>query len=151
MSKITVIRKNPGALGKILARYVEVSKKELAEGWTDEQDPESVTIAAINYFGTDTIPARDALGPASQTTAKGASEVTVKVARAANRDQDAVSELTPLENRAASDMKRAVREFNDPGNADSTIKKKGYDDPLIGDGGGRILDSAGAKLRGRRD
>ena len=97
MRKITVTRKNPGALGKILARYAKIEGKEVAEGWTDEQDPESVTIAAINYFGTDTIPARDALGPGSQKTAESASDVTVKAARSANRDKDGARELTELE------------------------------------------------------
>ena len=150
MSKLTVTRKNPGALDAIRAQYVKVSRRELAEGWLDDQDPETVTIAAINYFGTDTIPARDALGPGSRKTAESASEITVKVARAANRDQDAVSELTPLENRAATDLKTAVRELSTPANAESTVKQKGFDNPLIGVGGGRILDSAGAKLRDRR-
>jgi hypothetical protein len=31
----------------------------------------------------------------------------------------------------AADMRKAVRDFHDPRNADSTIKAKGFDDPLI--------------------
>ena len=43
-------------------------------------------------------------------------------------------------------------ELTDPPNAESTIRSKGRDAPLKGAlADGRIVDSAGAKLRDRRD
>jgi hypothetical protein len=152
VSKVTFKRKNPGAIDAIKKAYARLAALEVAQGWTDEQDPNDVTVAAINYFGAPAanIPPRDALTPASERTRRAAGRVTAAAGRKANSGKVAAEDLQPLADGAGAILREEIRAFNDPPNAESTIKKKGFDNPLIGKGGGRILDSAGAVVRDRR-
>ena len=151
--KSTLTRKNPGATARINAQFLALARLEVAQGWTDQQDPDDVTIAAINYFGSEDgahPPPRDALAPAVETTKDAAIRAGIAAGRSANRGALDKSGLETLAKDAGENLKSEIRAFDSPGNARSTIAAKGFNNPLIGVGGGRILDSAGAILRDRR-
>jgi hypothetical protein len=153
VTKITTTRKNADANVRIRTAYARLAALEVAQGWTDDQDPEDVTVAAINYFGAPAanIPPRDALTPAVQKTRRSVRNVTERAGRAANRGEFGPEDLQPLADGAKANLRIEIRAFSDPANAPATIKKKGRDDPLIGaDGAGRILNSAGAVVRKKR-
>jgi len=152
--KSTLTRKNPGAAARISAQFLALARLEVAQGWTDQQDPDDVTIAAINYFGSGDgahPPPRDTLSPAGEKTKDAATRAGVAAGRSANRGSLDRSALETLANDAGENLKSEIRAFDSPGNARSTVAAKGFDNPLIGVGGGRILDSAGGVVRARED
>jgi len=134
-----------------MRRFEIVEGREVVWGWLEGgSDPTAPTIAAINTFGAPSknIPARDTVTPTVQIVAGAVSEMAVAAGRdiAAGRDPSGLLEGLALVIEA--EHREQIRAFNSPGNAPSTIAKKGRDDPLIGaDGAGRILKGASAEVR----
>jgi hypothetical protein len=143
---VTIRSKNPGAAKALLRRFASLTGAEVAVGWLED-----ATIPAINYFGAPAanIPPRDAVAPTVREIAPAVTEIAIAAGQTANNGRDPVPLLEGLALVAGAELKQQIRAFNDPRNADATIDKKGFDDPLIGVGGGRILDGATAVARPR--
>jgi hypothetical protein len=114
---------------------------------------ETVQIAAINTFGAPAanIPPRDALTPMIQAEKAAIRSALGHAAKAALHGRDPASYLEGLAALLEQRAKSAIEGFADPRNADSTIKGKGFDDPLIGKGpdGGRLLAQVAALVSKR--
>ena len=149
-TKLTV--KYPGANRDILAQFAQLEVEELAMGWFADGG-DAATIATYNHFGSPAanIPPRDAVTPATQAASNAVQDAAVDAGRSAARGRDPRGDLDGAVITLQDELKRAVREFSNPPNARSTIRGKGFDDPLIGAGsdGGRILRWAGARRRRR--
>jgi hypothetical protein len=146
MTAITLRSKNPGAAKALMRNFASLTGAEVAMGWLED-----ATIPAINYFGAPAanIPIRDAVAPAVEAIAPAVLEIGIAAGQTANNGRDPLPLLDGLAIVAAEELKEQVRAFDDPPNAPSTVAKKGFDDPLIGVGGGRILDGATAVARPR--
>jgi hypothetical protein len=145
-ASVTIRSKNPGAAREIMRKFQGLMGAEVAMGWIGD-----ATIPAINYFGAPAanIPPRDAVSPTVQEIAPAVTEIAIAAGRTANNGRDPVPLLDGLAIVAEAELKEQIRAFDDPMNAPATIDKKGFDDPLIGVGGGRILDGATAVVRAR--
>ncbi len=102
---------------------------------------ETVKIAIYNALGTDTIPARPTLEPTMNRTADLIRTENKAIVRIVNRGADPVPLMDRLASRLEDAIVAVIVELQDPPNAQSTIDKKGFDDPLIGAGseGGRLV------------
>ena len=150
----TTSRRNPGKLRAIVRRAAEYGRTSVRVGWSEETgaSPEPATIALYNMLGTDTIPARPVLEPlfaAEKNTIRG---LSTKAANRVSRGLDPAPVFDSLAATLETQGKATIRDLKDPRNADSTIAKKGFDDPLVGAGGdgGRLLAEFGARVVKRR-
>ena len=127
----------------IEARAKQVARNTIRTGWSTEMDAssETVKIAIYNALGTDTIPARPTLEPTMNRTADLIRAENKAIVRIVNRGADPVPLMDRLASRLEDAVVAVIVELQDPPNAQSTIDKKGFDDPLIGAGseGGRLV------------
>lgn len=156
----TTKRVNPGKLKAIVRRAATIGRTSVRVGWSPEikASPETATIALYNTLGTeggpgdgdDGIPPRPVLAPllaAEKNTIRG---LNSKAVRLANRGKDPTPALESLARTLETQGKAFIEQLSDPPNAESTVKKKGFNDPLIGEGGGRLLNEFGAAVVKRR-
>lgn len=121
-------------------------------GWSVEikATPETVEIAEIQVLGSPAanIPPRDPITPAVRGNANTIRGFTSKAVKAANRGEDPTKVLEAMANFLDRAVTQSVRSLSEPGNAPSTIAKKGFDNPLVGAGGdgGRLVAEVGAKV-----
>lgn len=124
---------------------------EIAVGWLENPGDDTPTIAAINYFGAPSknIPPRDAITPTIQAVDAAVREVTISVAQRINQGGQVDGLLEGLALVIEAELKHQIAELKTPPNAQATIDKKGFDDPLIGAGAdsGRIYANATAAVR----
>ena len=127
----------------IEARAKQVARNTIRTGWSTEMDAssETVKIAIYNALGTDTIPARPTLEPTMNRTIDLIRAENKAIVRIVNRGADPVPLMDRLASRLEDAVVAVIVELQDPPNAQSTIDKKGFDDPLIGAGseGGRLV------------
>lgn len=99
-------------------------------GW---DDPEVATIAAINADGSEDgrLPARPALANAVELLATHVKVHGLKASRAAARGRDPTPALNALAQAAEETLRQAIDDIGPP-NADSTVRRKGFNDPLRG-------------------
>ena len=154
MAKSTVTRRNPNALTATRRNIAELGKYRVQVGWSEAMgaDPETVTIAAYNVLGADLanggrIPARDVLTPVVTDSLQSVRVTNAAAVRAANRGDDPLPLLERMAERLETRLKQSIDDAQ-PGNADSTIAQKKFDDPLIGAGSdrGRIYAQAAARV-----
>ena len=91
-----------------------------------------VDVAMWNEFGTDTIPARPALRTAlkkiAPTLAKIGTEQAKQMLAGKLRFDHATRRLAKL---LAGAMQESIEKWRRPPNAESTVARKGFNDPLI--------------------
>lgn len=126
-----------------IARIASLDRVEVTIGIQGEiaQGPagsvtELVTIAAANEFGTDTIPPRPFLRTSLSQKGRKWSRGMRAAASAKARGDDAAAAQTlrDLGIVAVSDVQTTILEYGWTPNADSTIARKGSDQPLVDDG-----------------
>jgi hypothetical protein len=146
VGEVSVLRRGRGLLEAASAGALEV-----AIGWPDPEDAEVARInEAGDREGRGRPPARPTLGPMLEE--EGATLIRIhsrRALRAAARGRDVRGALEAL----AWALEYALRVRIDragPGNAPSTIRRKGFDDPLRGSGRDRIFMGARALVRRRR-
>lgn len=135
------ISKNLGTAKAVEAGYL---------GGTTEDGRSLPMIAAIQEYGTTqagknhsvTIPPH----PFMRTTAAEKQNVWCKSLAQSleNNDCNAQKALAEVGEIMVGDIEMAVRDWTDPPNAPSTIKKKGFNDPLVDEGD--LLDGADYRL-----
>ena len=149
MAKSTTTRRNPNWLTATRRNVAELGQYRVQVGWSDKMgaDPETVTIAAYNVLGTDTIPARDVLTPTLTESLASVRNTNAAAVRAANRGADPLPLLEAMAARLEQRLKDNI-DAATPENADSTADAKGLNDPLIGAGSdkGRIFAQAAARV-----
>lgn len=142
-------RRNPNILTATRRNLAELGKYRVQVGWSEKMgaDPETVTIAAYNILGTDTIPARDVLTPVLAESVASVRTTNAAAMRAANRGADPLPLLEKMAERLEARLKQSIEDA-EPANAESTADAKGFNDPLIGAGSdrGRIYDQAAARV-----
>lgn len=142
-------RRNPNILTATRRNLAELGKYRVQVGWSEKMgaDPETVTIAAYNILGTDTIPARDVLTPVLAESVASVRTTNAAAMRAANRGADPLPLLERMAERLEARLKQSIEDA-EPANAESTADAKGFNDPLIGAGSdrGRIYDQAAARV-----
>ena len=95
-------------------------------------DGESVAqVAYWNEYGTATIPARPFF---RNTIAEKQGEWADKAAELLKQSDDTSHALALIGEGVKGDIVEAIQNFSDPPNADSTVKRKGFDKPLIDTG-----------------
>ena len=146
---------NPNPLAATRRIVAELGRIRVRVGWAQDMgaDPKTVQIAAINMLGAPAanIPARDALTPMIRAEKLTIRSALGHAAKAALRGRDPTVYLEGLAAHLEQRAKSAIEAFSDPPNAVSTIKGKGFDDPLIGKGpnGGRLLAQVAARVSKR--
>lgn len=151
----TVKRRNPNALMATRRIAASIGSLRVRVGWAVDMgaDPKTVAIAAINTLGAPSvsIPPRDALTPVLAAMQDRIREANIAAVQAANRGEDVEYHLELLAADLEAALKQSVEAFNNPGNADSTIESKGFDDALVGAGpdGGRLVAEAAAQVSKR--
>lgn len=143
-------RRNPNWLTATRRNVAELGQYRVQVGWSVNMgaDPETVTIAAYNVLGTDTIPARDVLTPTLTESVASVRNTNSAAVRAANRGADPLPLLETMAARLEARLKDNV-DAATPENAPSTVASKGgLNDPLIGVGSdkGRIYAQAAARV-----
>ena len=150
-----VTHTNPNPLTATRRIVAELGSLRVRVGWAVDMgaDPETVQIAAINKLGAPAanIPARDAITPMIAQQKLVIRSALGHAAKAALRGRDPEPYLETLAATLELEAKRAIEAFSSPANAPSTIKGKGFDDPLIGKGadGGRLLAQVAARVSKR--
>ena len=151
MAKSTTSRRNPNALAATRRNVAEIGQYRVQVGWSVAMgaDEETVGVAAINMLGAPSanIPARDVLTPTIEESVQSVRVTNAAAVRAANRGADPLPLLESMAVRLETRLKDNIDKAQ-PGNADSTIAGKGFDDPLIGAGSdrGRIYAQAAARV-----
>lgn len=145
---------NPNLLAATRKIAVELGKYRVRVGWSVDMgaDPETVKIAAINTLGAPAanIPARDALTPMMASERNRINAYLGNAVKAQMRGKDPKPILETLAEYLTDAAKQAVADFSDPPNAESTIARKGFNNPLIGpDDGGRLLREVRAMVAER--
>lgn len=97
---------------------------------------EKIAIRAIaNEYGTDTIPERPFMRKAFDENRENLMALERKLFSDVLRGRISASEcLRRIGEAQAECIKKSIRDFDNPPNADSTIEQKGKDDPLIDTG-----------------
>jgi hypothetical protein len=88
-------------------------------------------IAAKNVYGTQYIPKRDFFADAKDKLIETLKEKTIQYVHSVNQkrtDRSLVDEIGIL---GVDILKESIINFSFPPNAPSTIKKKGFNDPLV--------------------
>ena len=151
MAKSSTSRRNPNALTATRRNVAAIGQYRVQVGWSVAMgaDEETVGIAAINMLGAPSanIPARDVLTPTIEESVQSVRVTNAAAVRAANRGADPLPLLETMAARLEQRLKDNIDKAT-PGNADSTIAGKGFDDPLIGAGSdrGRIYAQAAARV-----
>lgn len=112
------------------------------EGSTAGKDGKSAAeIAAYNEYGTETIPMR----PFMLVTVRREQWRWGKLLGPAlkNANFDGQQALEIIGQQIKGDIQETMREWDNPDNAPSTIKKKGFDDPLVDTG--KLIDAVAFK------
>ena len=95
-------------------------------------DGESVAqVAYWNEYGTATIPARPFF---RNTIAEKQGEWADKAAELLKQSDDTNHALALIGEGVKGDIVEAIQNFAEPPNADSTVKRKGFDKPLVDTG-----------------
>lgn len=84
------------------------------------------SVAAANEFGTDKIPAR----PFFRSTIANNRDVLPRMIAALLERHDVETVLRLIGEHMSDELKQSVMTWSDPPNAESTVKKKGYNAPL---------------------
>jgi len=148
-------RKNPNALTATRRNALELGRFRVRVGWAEDMgaDPETVKIAAINMLGAPraNIPARDVLTPFMRQSYALIGRKHRTAVLMTNKGKDPEPVLQELAATLRDGLKQAVRDYSAIPNAESTIDRKGFDDPLVGAGadGGRIVAEANAMVKKR--
>lgn len=114
--------------------------------------PNVATIAAIQEFGTATIPARPWLSTYLDLSARWWAErlgratdrALMVAARGGSFNRSITGSTQFLGRTATLDMQRVIARWTEPPNAPSTVRKKGRNDPLVDTG--RMMRSVSVKL-----
>lgn len=109
--------------------------------------------AFFNEYGTSTIPARPAFRQAARSieAKRFVRDMLQSFAMLPKNTarEDVLDLLRPFAQELAALTHKSVRRFSNPGNAESTIDQKGFDDPLVDTG--QLLESIRAViLKGKR-
>lgn len=148
-------QRNPNALTATRRQALEIGRFRVRVGWAEGMgaSPETVAIVAINMLGAPSvnIPARDVLSPFIRRSFALIRRKQRSAVLAANRGRDPEPILQALADELRDGLQQAIREYNEEPNAPSTVAKKGFNDPLIGEGadGGRIVAEANAQVSKR--
>lgn len=95
-------------------------------------DGESVAqVAYWNEYGTATIPARPFF---RNTIAEKQDEWAEKAAELLKQSDDTNHALALIGEGVKGDIVKTIQNFSDPPNADSTVKRKGFNKPLVDTG-----------------
>ena len=115
-----------------------------------ESGGELVTIAAVNEFGSadGTIPERSFLrSTVDENRKKYLSALSAAIDKGITYGRAAmVRELGKVGQVAVGDVQRKIRDLDTPPNAPSTVRQKGFDNPLIETG--RLRQSIDFKVEG---
>lgn len=135
---MSVERKDHG-WERIKRELMQLEKHNINAGILSDKGSDAVDggytlaqIAAFNEFGTDRIPER----PAHRTTFENSkSGLNRRLAGVVGLvAQGKISYTTGLErlgNWYTGELKQSIINWNDPPNADSTVRQKGFNNPLI--------------------
>ena len=151
--KSKVTRRNPNALAATRRVALEFKRFRVRVGWSVDMGaaPETVEIATYNTLGTATIPERPVVEPFVRTQFALIGRKQRSAVLLANRGKDPTTKLDELAEELAANGKQFIRDLSDPGNADSTIAQKGFDNPLVGAGAneGRLVSEFNAQVSER--
>lgn len=121
--------KRKGSLANALKSKVP-NKSRLRVGFIDSATyPDGTNVATVafwNEYGTDTAPPR----PFMRNTVAQNKEQWVAMVKALYQTQGVEKALLQLGEVIQGDISASITSFNDPRNADYTIKKKGFNAPL---------------------
>lgn len=121
--------KRKGSLANALKSKVPTQSR-LRVGFIDSATyPNGTNVATVafwNEYGTDTAPPR----PFMRNTAAQNKDQWVAMVKALYQTQGAEKALLQLGEVIQGDISTSITSFNDPRNADYTIKKKGFNAPL---------------------
>lgn len=125
-----------GAAEKIAARLAQIARGMDAsvevgflEGATYEDGTPVAAVANWNEFGTSTAPPRPFFRNMIAKESPSWGGKIAKLAVATGNDGVKILELMGEDIEGA--LKQSINDFTDPGNAESTIARKGFDKPLI--------------------
>jgi hypothetical protein len=124
------------AADKVAARLAEIARSmsgSVEVGFLENATyPDGTPVAAVanwNEFGTSTIPARPFFRNMIAAESPSWPGKMSKLAIATGNDGPKILALMGEDIEGA--LKQSINDFSDPGNADSTIARKGFDKPLI--------------------
>lgn len=143
---VEINRRSPDAVKKLLAKWGKAARLEVAVGFPvgtngarmhPRADMPNYQLAAILQFGSVTrgIPARDFMGRGGRYTIKAITPLVENAIPAINRNSANIKTVfNQVALIAEAQYKTAMRDFKTPANAQSTIDKKGDNNPLIDEG-----------------
>lgn len=153
MIKIT---KEGGEGFTAFARFLDKVNAEVEVGWSEEwTDEDTVMIAKINTLGgmrdgAAHPPKRNALTPATKDNRRARNKAIGRALKAIRANPAAREKIIAAITKQEADwLREAVLQLSSPPNADSTIDRKGFDNPLVGPGadGGRIVAGVGSSYK----
>lgn len=137
---------------KIMRNLREMGRApvEVFVGVRAESGAELVTIAAVNEFGSSDghVPERSYLrSTVDENRAKYLKALTAATGKGIDKGRATMArELGKVGQVAVGDVQRKIRDIDTPPNAPSTIRQKGFDNPLIETG--RLRQSIDFKVEG---
>jgi hypothetical protein len=102
--------------------------------------------AALQEFGTSTAPARPFVAPVVNDKGPIRTLMTNAVVRVLNANESVFDALAKVGERVAGMIQHKVESYVPPPNAESTIRQKGFDHPLLETG--QLHDSIGYRIEG---
>jgi hypothetical protein len=127
-------------IGKKAGAKLEIG---FLEGSTAGDNGESAAeIAAYQEYGTSNIPARPFFSTCVNQNRKNWTTLLAPALKNAKFDGEKALDI--IGNQAKGDLQETMREWDTPPNAPSTVKAKGFNDPLIDTG--NLLDAVSFKV-----
>jgi len=133
---VKVIDKGWNRIKKLFPAIVDASVKVGVLSGEGENDGVSVAFyGAVNHYGNGKIPARPFMDAPSTTGRNELNTLRPKLLKAMTEGSMSLEQgLNALGLKGQSTIQRKIQQTTSPGNAQSTIDKKGSSHPLIADG-----------------
>jgi len=116
----------------------DAKSRSISVGFDNTPHPKSkeslASIAAFNEDGTSTIPPRPFMKMAFVSNANFMTNIRVNGRKILRGELDSQQAMNLLKKEAVQAVKESIDNFDNPENADATIAKKGFNDPLIDTG-----------------
>lgn len=136
---------------RILREISEMDGREVTAGLHEEdasagQEPNEVQRGVYNEFGTDKAPARSFVRSTHDSKKRDwANKMTRDFNDLLEGRVDPSQLLENVGSEASQDIRNTAVNMTDPPNAPSTIRKKGFDDPLVETG--QMVNAINYKIR----
>lgn len=108
--------------------------KKIEVGLLAESGQENVNKAFWNHYGTSDIPARPFVDAPVNPDSSKTMNKNKRAVKAIHKGESVESALQPVQDSTEESIRKKAINMSSPGNAESTIAQKGFDDPLIDSG-----------------